>query len=122
MISHQNWFIKIKKHMDSNNKNSRQNLIDGLLVSYDINYVLKNEKKCAFCDYLITAKQIQNNDILCTEFFDFMHKSCVDKNGYEAIFSIEGDLNSMITLKKKTKEIEISKESPSDDLSPLPFI
>jgi predicted nuclease of predicted toxin-antitoxin system len=81
---------------------SRKNIIDGLPTSYDYNYVLKTNKKCNFCQHKITLTEIENNSIICTEDFDFLHKECIEKNKYELIYSNPKDFTSMIKLKKIT--------------------
>lgn len=86
----------------------RKNLIDGLPMSYDTSFVLKNKKKCAFCLNNITNSQIENNEIVCSDHFEFMHKHCISENGYEIMFYKQNDFTSIASLKKKV--IKISAE------------
>ena len=79
----------------------RKDLIDGVPLSYDTYFVLKNHKKCGFCLNLISKKQIQNNEIVCSNHFEFMHKNCISENGYEISFSKNDDYTSIASLKKK---------------------
>lgn len=78
----------------------RKNIIDGLPTSYDHNYVLKTNKRCFFCQKRILQSDIENNLVACTEDFDFIHKDCVEKNGYEIIHNNPKDLSSMLKIKK----------------------
>lgn len=80
---------------------NRKNLIDGLPVSYDSNYVCKTNKKCSICQTEFKQNEIEDNELLCTEDFDFMHKSCVDKSGLEIVYSNPKDFTSMIKLRKR---------------------
>jgi hypothetical protein len=79
---------------------NRKNIIDGLPTSYDFNYVLKTNKKCFFCQKKINQFEIENNSIICTEEFEFIHKDCVGKNGFEIVHYNPKDLSSLIKLKK----------------------
>jgi len=88
---------------------NRKNIIDGLPTSYDYNYVLKTNKKCYLCQNKIKVSDIENNLIICTEDFDFIHKDCVERNKFELIYSNPKDFTSMIKLKKLT----INSYSPS---------
>ena len=86
----------------------RKNLIDGLPVSYDFNYVIKTEKCCKLCSKLISADEIENNSIACTENFEFLHKECLDPKDYELVYSKPKDPTSMIKLMRK-KNDELSQ-------------
>jgi len=90
---------------------NRKNTIDGLPASYDYNYVLKTNKKCSLCQKKIIQLEIENNSIICTEEFDFIHKDCVDKNGYEIIHINPKDLSSMIKLKKNSANLQEEKNT-----------
>lgn len=79
---------------------NKKNIIDGLPSSYDHNYVLKTNKVCLFCQKRIKSNELENNMIICTEDFDFLHKECISKNSYEIIHSNPKDFTSMIKLKK----------------------
>jgi hypothetical protein len=83
---------------------NRKNLIDGLPVSYDSNYVSKTNKKCSICQFEFKSNEIEENQILCTEDFEFMHKLCVEKNDLEIIYSNPKDFTSMIKLKKQQQQ------------------
>lgn len=80
---------------------NRKNLIDGLPISYDSNYVCKTNKKCFICQSEFRPIEIEDNEILCTEDFEFIHKNCVEKSGLEIIYSNPKDFTSMIKLKKR---------------------
>lgn len=79
----------------------RKNLIDGVPLSYDTAFVIINEKKCFFCVNFITYEQIQNNEIVCSDSFEFMHKDCISENGFEISFSKKNDFTSIASLKKQ---------------------
>ena len=80
---------------------NKKNFIDGLPASYDHNYVIKTEKQCPLCGKGITSAEIEENSIVCTESFDFLHKECVDSNDLELAFSKPGDPTSMVRVSKK---------------------
>ena len=79
----------------------KKNLIDGLPSSYDHNYVIKTEKQCQLCVKEITPNEIEGNQIICTETFDFIHKGCADSKGLELVFSKPGDPTSMVRVSRK---------------------
>ena len=81
--------------------NHKENVIDGLPISYDTNYVSKTNKKCFFFLKKIKTEEIKDNLIICTEGFEFMHKYCVTQNGFDPVYLNEKDFTSMIKLKKK---------------------
>lgn len=80
---------------------NKKNLIDGLPASYDHNYVIKTEKHCPLCAKEITTSEIECNQIICTETFDFIHKVCADSKGLELTFSKPGDPTSMVRVSRK---------------------
>jgi hypothetical protein len=84
---------------------NRKNLIDGLPSSYDSNYISKTNKKCSICQSEFKSQEIEDNEILCTEDFDFMHKPCVEKNDLEIVYANPKDFTSMIKLRKKQPSI-----------------
>ena len=84
---------------------NRKNLIDGLPSSYDSNYISKINKKCSICQSEFKSQELEDNEILCTEDFDFIHKSCVEKNNLEIVYANSKDFTSMIKLKKKKQPI-----------------
>lgn len=88
----------------------RNNIIDGLPISYDLNYVIKTNKKCFFCQKNIKLIEIEDNLVACSEDFEFMHKKCISDNSYELIYSNPKDVTSMIKLKKITIITEPSVE------------
>ena len=90
---------------------NRKNSIDGLPSSYDYNYVLKTNKKCSWCQKKIIQVEVENNSIICTEDFEFIHKDCVNKNGYEIIHTNPKDLSSMIKLKKNSSNLQESEKN-----------
>jgi hypothetical protein len=77
---------------------NRRNFIDGLPASYDYNYVVKTEKQCRLCSKTLTLEEIESNKVLCSENFDFLHKSCIESMGLEAVYSKPKDPTSMIRI------------------------
>jgi galactose-1-phosphate uridylyltransferase len=80
---------------------NRKNIIDGLPISYDHNYVLKTNKKCFFCHKNIDSTDLESNSIACSEDFEFMHKHCISKNNFEMVYVKPKDFTSMIKIKKQ---------------------
>ncbi len=78
----------------------RKNLIDGLPNSYDVNYVITTKKSCELCNKLILTKQISNNAIVCTESFEFFHKTCLENKGITYNHYNPKDKSTPITLDK----------------------
>lgn len=83
---------------------NRKNFIDGLPASYDYNYIIKTEKQCSICSKKITTQDIENSILLCTENFDFLHKSCLDSKNLLAVYSKPKDPTSMIRIVKKRED------------------
>lgn len=79
-------------------KNSRIGLIDGLPNSYNTTYVIKTAKVCESCLKFIKQKDIDKNEIICTEEFDFYHKSCLEKNNISYQHQKPADKSSIIKL------------------------
>lgn len=86
--------------------NSKKYIIDGLPTSYDHNYVLKTNKRCFLCHNKILLSDLELNNTICTEDFDFAHKYCLDTNELEIVFAKKNDFTSMIKLKRKINKIE----------------
>lgn len=95
--------------------NKRKNIIDGLPVSYDFNYVTKTNKSCYFCQKKIKLTEIEENAIACSEEFEFMHKDCVFNHDYELVYSNPKEITSMIKLKKLGTAIEIEKATKKQE-------
>lgn len=81
-----------------------KNNIVGLPSSYDINYIFKTNKKCHICQSVLTQDDLQINNVICTENFDFYHQKCLESNNYEIAFYRKNDSTSMVKLIKKFKE------------------
>lgn len=79
---------------------ARAGLIDGLPTSYVTSYVIKQEKICKTCQNYIKQKQIDRNEIICTEDFDFYHKDCLKKANINYEHQKPNDKSSVIHLKK----------------------
>ncbi len=77
---------------------SRAGLIDGLPSSYNTSYVIKTGKVCELCLKFIKQKQIDKNEIICTEEFDFYHKSCLEKKKITYEYQKPDDKSSVIKL------------------------
>lgn len=76
----------------------RTSLIDGLPNSYDTNYVLNTKKICELCLKYIKKKQIEKNEIICTEEFEFFHKSCLTAKDINYFHTNPNDKSSIIKL------------------------
>lgn len=83
---------------------NRRNFIDGLPASYDYNYIIKTEKQCRICSKKVTAGDIEENTLICTENFDFLHKSCLESKNLLAVYSKPKDPTSMIRIVKKKED------------------
>lgn len=81
-----------------------KNNIIGLPSSYDANYMFKTNKKCFICQSNLTQDDLEKNNIICTENFEFSHLKCVNSNNYEIVFHKKNDTTSMVKLIKKIKE------------------
>jgi len=77
---------------------NRAGLIDGLPNSYNVNYVILRKKECGLCNKPITEDSIQENEIICTEEWDFFHKTCLNNNNIEIKHQRENDKTSYIKL------------------------
>lgn len=85
----------------------RKNLIDGLPNSYNTNYVISTNKSCQICNQLIKEPEISENQIICTQEFDFYHKECLEKNNITYKHYNSKDKSSPIVLNEKnTKQNE----------------
>ena len=84
--------------MVKNINNSRNGLIDGLPNSYSTSYVLKTNKTCKICQQLLSQDDVDNNEILCSEDYDFYHKTCLDNKGIKYKHQKENDKSSMARL------------------------
>ena len=80
---------------------NRKNLIDGLPNSYDTYYVIKTNKHCECCIKPITNDEIEQNQIICTDTFDFYHKECLINEKIEYEHYNSKDKSSPIVLKQK---------------------
>lgn len=81
-----------------------KNNIIGLPSSYDANYMFKTNKKCFICQSNLTQEDLELNNIICTENFEFSHLQCVYYNNYEIVFHKKNDSTSMVKLIKRIKE------------------
>lgn len=79
---------------------NKKNIIDGLPASYDFNYVIKSHKRCNICHSLIKMIEIENNQITCTENFDFVHKTCIKTSNQKIEYAKTNDVTSMVRLVK----------------------
>jgi hypothetical protein len=82
----------------------RKNLIDGLPNSYNTNYVIQTHKCCDICNQLIKEYEISENQIICTEEFDFYHKACLEKNNITYKHYNPKDKSSPIILNEKNSK------------------
>lgn len=80
---------------------NRKNLIDGLPNSYNTNYVILTHKSCEICNQLIKESEISDNQIICTEEFDFYHKECLAKKNITYKHYNPKDKSSPIILNEK---------------------
>lgn len=79
---------------------NKKKIIDGLPASYDFNYVVKTHKRCMLCHSLIKMSEIDQNEVACTESFDFIHKSCVYNSNQKLEYAKKNDYTSMVRLLK----------------------
>jgi hypothetical protein len=85
---------------------NRKNLIDGLPNSYNTNYIIATKKSCIICNSLFNEKEIFENEIICTEEFDFYHKACLKKSNITYKHHNSKDKSTPITLNKKQEQHE----------------
>lgn len=83
---------------------NRKNLIDGLPNSYNTNYVILTNKCCMSCSKLIQESEISDNQIICTEEFDFYHKECLLQNNITYKHHNPKDKSTPIVLNIKQNE------------------
>lgn len=78
---------------------NRENLIDGVPVTFDINYIIdKPHKCCPLCNARFTDSEVRKNQVICTEEYEFYHKNCLKKDNIEYVHNKPGDLSSTIRL------------------------
>ena len=87
---------------------NRKNLIDGLPNSYNTSYVILTGKCCMLCNTSITEKNISDNQIVCTQEFDFYHKDYVKQKQSTYKHQNPQDKSTPVVLDKK---IEIQDEN-----------
>lgn len=81
-------------------KESRKNLIDGVPISFDTSYVIKTKKKCCLCKKEISEKDISENQIVNSYWYDFTHKKCMKTHGIIYKHFIDGNFDSHVVIEK----------------------
>jgi len=75
----------------------RKGLIDGVPSSFNTNFVVNSNKKCQFCDKAFNNKDLDENSIVYTDEFDFVHKTCIIEEGFIYTHTKPADLSSPVS-------------------------
>ena len=95
-------------------QNKRTNMIDGLPSTFNTLFVTRTGKKCGLCTKRIKKEEIENNLLLYTDEFEYVHKKCLAKKEILYKHIREGDLNSPVKLiveKKKSSKPKSKKDN-----------
>lgn len=90
--------MEAKTHQKTKNQKIK---IDGLPASYHSSYVTDTKKTCQYCtkrNRFITTRQIEKDDVICDENFNFYHKSCLRNKHIEYVHSKPNDKTSSIKI------------------------
>jgi hypothetical protein len=85
---------KEKTHDISAINKSRFGLIDGVPLSFNVEYVLTLSHKCVFCAQKIIKIDIDQNNIVNVDEFGLCHKTCINECGVKFYHTRKNDLES----------------------------
>ena len=92
-------------------QNEKTSTIDGVPLSFNVQFVTGTRKKCELCNKRISKEDLEENTILYTDEFEFVHKPCLSDNGITYKHLREHDLNSPAKLMLPSEKV--SKKKPT---------
>ncbi|MDP2692822.1 MAG: hypothetical protein Q8O88_04250 [bacterium] len=92
-------------------KNKKISTIDGVPLSFNTQFIIRARKKCELCNKHIKKEELEENTILYTDEFEFVHKRCLNEKDILYTHLRVHDLSSPVKLMLPTGKVGKNKKS-----------